>query len=105
MKFGILRRNALQNLNRVRDGRLVHLNGLEPALERSVLLDRLVVLLQRRRADALQFAAGKRRLQDVGRIHRALGAAGADHRVDLVQKEDDVSAALRLVDRPRYLSR
>ena len=42
--------------------RLLHQNGLEPALERGVLFDILAVFVQRRRADAVQFAAREHRL-------------------------------------------
>ena len=98
MMLLILRRNALQNLHGVRDGRFVDLHGLEPALERGVLLDRLVVFLESRRADALELSARERGLEDVRRVHRAFCSARADHRVDLVEEENDVTGALRLVD-------
>ena len=51
---------------------------------------------ERRRADRAQLAAGEGRLQHVGGVHRALGGAGADERVELVDEEDD--RALRLLD-------
>ncbi len=41
----------------------------------------------------MQFAARERRLQKVAGVHRALGLAGADDGVQLVDEEDD--AALR----------
>jgi hypothetical protein len=66
------------------DRRLGHRHGLEAALERGVLLDVLAVLVDRGRADALQLPARERRLEDVGRVDGALGRAGADERVDLV---------------------
>jgi hypothetical protein len=40
----------------------------------------------------LQLAAGERRLEHVGRVDRALGRAGADERVQLVDEEDDVAS-------------
>ena len=43
-----------------------------------------------RGADALQLAAGQRRLQHVRRVDRALRGARADQRVQLVDEEDDV---------------
>ena len=55
-----------------------------------VALD-LAVLGERRRADHPQFAAGKHRLEDVGGVHRALGVAGAEHGVQLVDEQDDPS--------------
>ena len=48
------------------------------------------VLGGRRRADAANLAARERRLQDVGRVERALGRSGPDQRVQLVDEDDDV---------------
>ena len=42
--------------------RLLHQNGLEPALKRGILFDILAVFVQRRRADAVQLAAREHRL-------------------------------------------
>ncbi len=64
-------------------------DGLEPALERGVLLDVLAELVERRRADRPQLAAGEHRLQQVGGVDGALGGTGADDRVELVDEEDD----------------
>ena len=69
---------------------------LEAALERAVLLDVLAVLVERRRADALQLAARQRGLQHVAGVDRALGAARADQRVQLVDEQDDVLGAAHL---------
>src|SRR5260370_838342 len=81
---------ALEDLDRLRDRRLGDLDGLEPALERSVLLQVLAVLIQRRRADRLQLTAGQHRLEDRRRVDRALGGARSDQRVQLVDEQDDV---------------
>ncbi len=51
---------ALEDLHRVGDRRLVDLDLLEAALERRVALEVLAVLVERRRADRLQLAAGER---------------------------------------------
>ena len=75
-------------------GRLVDLDRLEAPLERRVLLDVLAVLVERRRADAAQLAAGEHRLEQVGGVDRALGRAGADDRVQLVDEQDDPPLAL-----------
>ena len=64
---------------------------LEAPLERRVLLDVLAVLVERRRADRAQLAARQHRLQQVGGVDRALGGAGADDRVQLVEEEDDLA--------------
>ena len=64
---------------------------LEPARQRGVLFDVLAVFVERGRADAMQFAARQRGLQQVGRVHRAVGLAGADQRVHLVDEQDDAA--------------
>ena len=69
------------------------IDRLEAPLERRVLLDVLAVLVERRRADAMQFAARQRRLEHVGGVHRALRLAGADERVQFVDEQDDLPSA------------
>jgi hypothetical protein len=66
------------------------------ALERGVLLDVLLVLVERRGADRAQLAAGEHRLEQVGGVDRTLGGARADDRVQLVHEQDD--GALGLLD-------
>ena len=85
---------AAQDGDRVLDRRLADEDRLEAALERRVLLDVLLVLVERRRADAAQLAARERRLEHVRRVHRAFGRARADERVQLVDEEDDLALAL-----------
>jgi hypothetical protein len=53
----------------------------------------LLVLIERGGADAVQVAARERRLEQVGRIHRAVGLAGADQGVHLVDEQDDAAFA------------
>ena len=79
---------AAQDRDRVGDRRLADVDRREAPLERGVLLDVLAVLVERRRADAAQLAAGEQRLQQVRGVDRALGRAGADDRVQLVDEED-----------------
>ena len=75
------------------DGR-VDQHRLEAALERGVLLDVLAVLVERGGADAVQLAAGEHRLEHVAGVHRALGLAGADDGVQLVDEQEDPALAL-----------
>ena len=82
---------AAQDGDRVLDGRLADVDRLEAALQRGVLLDVLLVLVERGRADGAQLAAGEHRLEQVGRVDRALGRAGADDRVQLVHEQDDLA--------------
>ena len=66
---------------------------------------------ERRRADALELAAGQRGLEHVRGVDRALGRAGTDQRVQFVDEEDDflfwaisfITALSRSSNWPRYL--
>src|ERR1017187_4513441 len=89
---------ALEDLDGVRDGRLRHLDRLEPALKRRVLLQVLAVLIQCRRTDRLQLAAGQHRLQDRRGIDRSFGRARAHQGVQLVDEQDDVPAGPDLLE-------
>ena len=77
---------AAQDRDGVLDRRLVDQHRLEAPLQRGVLLDVLAVLVEGRRADHVQLAAGQHRLQHVAGVHRALGRAGADDGVQLVDE-------------------
>ena len=89
---------ALHDLDRVRHGRLVHVDLLEAADQRPVLLEILAVFLVGGRTDAAQRALRQRRLEQVGGVHRAArGRARADHGMDLVDEEDRVLVRLDLL--------
>ncbi len=91
--------DALQDLDRVGNGRLDHVDLLEPAHQRAVLLEILAVFLVGRRTDAAQRAGLQRGLEQVRRIHRAAaGGAGTDHRVDFVDEQDRAFDRLQLLD-------
>ena len=90
--------DAHQDLDGLLERRLLDHDRLEAALEGGVALDVLAVLVERGGADALQLAAGERRLEDVGGVDRALGRAGADERVELVDEEDRVVGVAQLLD-------
>ena len=77
------------------DARLVDQHLLEAALERGILLDVLAVFVERRRADAVQFAARQRRFEHVAGVDGAFGLAGADHGVQFVDEQDDLAGFLR----------
>ena len=62
---------------------------LEAPGQGRILLDMLAVFVQRRGADAMEFAARERRLQHVGGVHRPLGLARAHQRMQLVDEQDD----------------
>ena len=65
--------------------------GWEAPGQRRVLLDVFAELVQRGGADAMQLAARQGGLEHVGGVHRAVGLAGADQRVQLVDEDDDLA--------------
>ncbi len=83
-----------QDRDGVFDRGLIDQHLLEAPLQRGVLLDVLAILIERRRAYAMQLAARQRRLQHVAGVHGAFGLAGADHGVQLVDEEDDLTFLL-----------
>ena len=87
-----------QDLDRLLERRLLDHDRLEPPLEGGVALDVLAVLVERRRADALELATGQRRLEDVRRVDRALGRARPDEGVELVDEQDGVVGVAKLLD-------
>ena len=76
---------------------LVHEYRLEAPSERGIFFDILAILIERGRPDAMQLAAGKRRLEHVRRVHRPFGFAGADQRVQLVDEENNVPGSRDLL--------
>ena len=85
---------AAQNGDGVVDRRLADHDGLEAARQGGVLLDVLLVFVERGGADAAQLAAGQRGLQHVGGVDGAFRAAGADQRVQLVDEADDFAVGI-----------
>ena len=86
-----------------RDGRelirLIHHHRLESALQGFVLLEVLLILVERCCTDGAQFSTCQGRFQDVGSVHRSLTTTGTYQCVNLVDKEDDAPFGLRhLVD-------
>ena len=67
--------------------RFVHHYSLEASFERLVLLEVLLILVKRRGTNASEFATSKRRLQDVGCIHRTLASSGTHKSVYFVDEE------------------
>ena len=86
---------SAQDGDRVLDVGLVDEHLLEPPLQRGVLLDVLAVLVERRRADAVQLAPREGGLEHVAGIDRAFGLSRPDHRVQLVDEQDDPILLLR----------
>ena len=90
----VLLLEATQDRDGVLDGRLGDHHSLETTRERRVLLDVLAVLVKRGRADRVQVATGKRRLQDVAGVHGALGGTRAHDGVELIDEQDDLALGL-----------
>src|SRR5437588_615966 len=84
---------AAQDRDRVLDRGLVHQHRLEAPLQGRVLLYVLAVLVERGGPDRAQLAARQGRLEQVGGVDRALGGAGADQRVQLVDEQDHLALA------------
>ena len=79
---------AAQDRDRILDARLVDIDRLEAPRQGGVLLDVLAVFVERGGADAMQVAARQRRFEQVRRIHGAVGLAGADDGVHLIDEEN-----------------
>ncbi len=94
MQFVALAKSA-QDGDGVLDAWLVDHHRLEAAFERGILLNVFAVLVERGRADAVQLAAGEHGLEHVAGVHRALSFARADHRVNFVNEEDNLTLRLR----------
>ena len=65
-----------------------HQNFLKTPLQRRIFLDVLAVFVQRGCAHAMQLATGQCGLEHIARVHGAFGLAGADHGVQLVNKDN-----------------
>ena len=91
---------SAQDRDRVLDRWLIDEHRLKAPFQRGILFDVLAIFIERGRADAMQFAASQHRLQEIAGVHRALGLAGADDRVQLVNEEDD--RALRFCNLLEY---
>ena len=96
----VLAAQAHEDLLGVLDARLLDEDGLEAARERGILLEVLLVLVERRRADDLDLAARQGGLQDIGRIECTFCRARADERVHLVDEQDDRAVLAHLVNEP-----
>ena len=94
--------DATQDRYRARLVGFVHDDRLESALQRLVLLEVLLIFIQRGGTDRAQLATRERRLQDVGRVHgtRAIGT-GTHEGVYLIDEEDALASRLDdVVDHP-----
>src|SRR5436190_4903058 len=80
-----------EDRDRLLHGRLRDQDRLEAPLQRGVLLDSLPILVEGRRADAVELSSGERRLQEIRSVQRPLGGAGADQRMELADEENHLA--------------
>ena len=93
------RLQAHEDVDGLRHRGLDHVDLLEAARQRVILLEDAAVFLVGGRADAAQLAVGEHRLDEIGGIHDAARRrAGADDGVDLVDEEDGARLLLELAD-------
>jgi len=88
---------ALEDLDGVREGRLAHLDRLEAALERGVLLQVLAVLVERRRTMVCSSPRASIGLSSTRRRSRPRPHRAPTRRVQLVDEQDDVAAGADLL--------
>ncbi len=88
---------TLKNQESLIGVRWLNHDGLEPTLQRRVLLDVLAVLIESGCANALNFTTGQGWLEHVGRVNRAFCSAGTNQGVQFIDEEDDVLGATNFV--------
>ena len=90
--------DIIEDVNGLLYGGGVNQHLLESAFQCAVLFNMLTVLIECCCADALDLSAGQGRLEHVGGIKRAAGAAGAYDGVDLVNEKDDIVILCQLIE-------
>ena len=88
----------LQNSDRFLLRGFAHGHRAESPRKRGIALDILSVFLQRCCADDLNFAAPERRLEEIRRVDCAFRRTCADDRMQLVDKQNDITASADLLD-------
>ena len=91
-----------QDRDGVFDAGFAHEDFLETTLKRRVLLHIFPIFVQRGRADAVQLAARQRRFQHIAGVHRTFGLARADHRVQFIDEQDDLTFVFRQIAQHRF---
>ena len=86
--------DATQDVDGILDRRLIDHNRLETTLERRILLDVLMILVQCCRTDTVELSARQHWLQDVTCIERTLLIAGTDDGVQLIDEHEDLTLGL-----------
>ena len=89
---------ALHDAHRLLFIGLVDVDHLEAAGQGGILFHVLAILVHGGGANDLDFATGKGRLHDGGRVHGAFGGASADQGVDFIDEQQDVPCVLHFLD-------
>src|SRR6185437_2374898 len=74
---------------------LVDHHFLEPPFERLIAFEEFLVFIERSCPDGPQLPSRQCGLQDIGGIHRSFPPAGADQRMYLIDKKDDLPITSR----------
>ena len=72
---------SAQNRDGILHRRLIDQHRLEPSFQRGILLNMFPILIQRRRADQVQFATGQHGLEQIGGIHGPFRRARSHYRM------------------------
>ena len=94
---GVFFLQALENFVGLFRSWRLHGDRLEAALQSRVFLDVFAIFIECGRANALDFAARKRWLQNIAGVDRALGATCAYKRVQLVNEQNNVLGAAHFI--------
>ncbi len=80
-----------QNRNRVFDRWFADVDRLKTPFQRSIFFDVLAILIQSRGTDAMEFAAGQSRFEQVGGIAAAFRRTRADDGMQFVDEQNDLA--------------
>ncbi len=84
--------DATKNGDRIIDGRLIDHDFLHTSGESRILFDVFSIFIERGGTDAVEFASGEHRLEDICRIQgRIASGACTDNGVDFIDEENDSS--------------
>src|SRR5881398_134293 len=92
VKLFVALAHALNHLNGFFLAGSGHLHGLKAAFEGAVLFHGLAIFAGSRGANALNLAARKSGLQNIGGVQRAFGGTGANQRVQFINEDNGVLA-------------
>ena len=90
--------NPFEDGNGFFNRRLVYLNGLHTALQRSILLDD-TVFIESGCSDHLEFSASQSWFEDVPSVHIAIASrACSDNFMDFINEENDILTRTNLIN-------